>query len=145
VGEAVGGFAPGRRAGQRAGRDGAIPESISSDFNGLRRHFRFAWTRLKNGPNEALISPGETKRFAAHALTRWNRYGPRISHFAELFVFKGLTSFSFRRFHGLFVFNGLAPLSVSPRNPKGAWTSRRSRIAAGRDHKPGLPSNSEKQ
>jgi hypothetical protein len=116
VGEAVGGFAPGRRAGQRAGRDGAIPESISSDFNGLRRHFRSAWTRLRNGPNEALISPGETKRFAAHALSRWNRYERRIRHFAELFVFNGLTSFSFRRFHGLFVFTDLAPLSVSPRN-----------------------------
>jgi len=60
----------------------AIPESISSSFNDLRRHSRLvrggfqfararrrtsASTRTKNGENEALISPRETKRFAGIA------------------------------------------------------------------------------
>jgi hypothetical protein len=35
-------------------------------------------------------------------------------YFAGLFVFNGLASFSFRRLHGLFVSNNLAPFFVSP-------------------------------
>src|SRR5689334_19811503 len=57
-----------------------------------------------------LISPGETKRFARRVVTHWNRYERRIKHFAGLFVFNGLTPVSFRRFHGSFLFNGLAQL-----------------------------------
>jgi len=66
--------------------------------------------RLKNGQDEILISPSETKRFAGHAVSHWNHYDRRIRHFAGLFVFKGLAPFSFRRFHGLFIFNVLAPI-----------------------------------
>jgi hypothetical protein len=40
----------------------------------------------------------ETKRFAWRIVSHWNRDGHRISHFAVLFVFNGLTPFSFRRF-----------------------------------------------
>jgi hypothetical protein len=57
-----------------------------------------AWTKPKNGQNETLISPRETKRFASRVVSRWNHYGRRISHFAVLFVFNGLNPFSFRRF-----------------------------------------------
>ena len=73
-----------------------------------------ASTRPKDGRNETAISPSETKRFAGHDVSHWNPYGRRIGHFAELFIFKGLTPFSFRRIHGVFVFNDLAPLFVSP-------------------------------
>src|SRR6185437_10691005 len=65
--------------------------------------------RLKRGQNETLISPSETKRFAGHAVSHWNPYERRIRHFAGSFVFKSLAPFSFRRFHGAPVFNGLAP------------------------------------
>jgi hypothetical protein len=75
--------------------------------------FRFA-PRRGTGQNETLISPGETKRFAGHVVSHWNRYERRIRRFAELFVFKGFAPLLFRRFHGAFVFNGLAPLFVSP-------------------------------
>ena len=54
-----------------------------------------AWTRPKNG--RALISRCETKRFASHNVSHWNHYGRRISDFA-----------------GLFVFNDLTPVFVSP-------------------------------
>jgi len=84
-----------------------------SEGRGPRRTLR-ASTRLKDWQNEHFISPSETKRFAAHAASHWNPYARRIRHCAELFVFNGLTPFSFRRFHGLFVFNDLAPLLVSP-------------------------------
>jgi hypothetical protein len=62
----------------------------------------------------SLISRGETKRFAGHGASHWNPYRRRIRPFAESFVFSGLSPISFRRFHGLFVFNGLASLLVSP-------------------------------
>jgi hypothetical protein len=62
-------------------------------------------------PKRTAHSPGETKRFASHGVSRWNPYERRISHFAGLFVFSDLTPFSFRRFHGLFVSNDLAPFS----------------------------------
>jgi hypothetical protein len=55
-----------------------------------------AWT--KRGQDETVISPRETKRFASRVVSRWNLYGRRISHFAVLFVFNGLTPFSLRRF-----------------------------------------------
>ncbi|HXE24597.1 MAG TPA: hypothetical protein VN637_06890, partial [Roseiarcus sp.] len=110
---------------------------VLSDFNGLRRHFGPSATakrhanlrggvadaagcfasrsvRLKRGQNETLISRSETKRFATHAVSHWNPYERRIRHFAGSFVFKSLAPFSFRRFHGAPVFNGLAPLFVSP-------------------------------
>jgi hypothetical protein len=60
--------------------------------------------------NEPFISPGETKRFARHAVSHWNRYERRIRRFAGLFVFKGLAPISFRRFRGVFVFNDLTPI-----------------------------------
>jgi hypothetical protein len=65
----------------------AICESVSSDFNGLRRDFRsfviagrsfeagrssvalFAHDEAEKRPNEMLISPGETKRFAGLLLS----------------------------------------------------------------------------
>src|SRR6185312_15802660 len=77
--------------------------------------FRFARRR---GRKTKPISPSETKRFAGHAVSHWNPYERRIRHFAELCVFKGLASVSFRRIHGLCVFNDLAPFFVSPRNPQ---------------------------
>jgi hypothetical protein len=73
-----------------------------SDEDGLRpgRSPR-AWTKPKNGQNETLISQCETKRFAGHVVSHCNPYQRRISHFAVLFVFNGLASFSFRRFRGM--------------------------------------------
>jgi hypothetical protein len=60
-----------------------------------------ASTGPKNGQNETLISPGETKRFAGRVVSHWNHYGRRIRHFAGLFVFNDLSPFSFRRFRSM--------------------------------------------
>jgi hypothetical protein len=65
---------------------------------------------------KALISPGETNRFAPHGVSYWNPYERRIRHFAALFVFKGLALISFRRFFSAPVFSDFAPLFVSRRN-----------------------------
>ncbi len=76
-----------------------------------------ASTEPKSSQNETVISRSETNRFASRHVSRWNPYERRISHFARLFVFSGLTPVSFRRFHGLFVSNGLAPFFISPIAP----------------------------
>jgi hypothetical protein len=60
-------------------------------------------------PGRTLISPSETKRFAARGISHWNPYGRRINHFAVLFVFNGLTPVSFRRFRGFVRFQWLNP------------------------------------
>jgi hypothetical protein len=52
----------------------------------------------KDGENETLISPSETKRLACRGVSHWNPYGHRISHFPALFVLNDLTPFSFRCF-----------------------------------------------
>jgi len=89
--------------------------------------FRFARRR---GRKTKPISPSETKRFAGHAVSHWNPYERRIRHFAELCVFNSLAPFSFRRFRGLFVFNGLARLVVSPESFPSAFDSGSHRAAA---------------
>src|SRR6185437_10033721 len=76
---------------------------------------------------QTLISPSETKRFATHAVSHWNPYERRIGYFAGSFVFKSLAPFSFRRFHGAPVFNGLAPLFVS--RPEPEQRNHRSRVS----------------
>jgi hypothetical protein len=73
----------------------------------LTRGRRAGAAKPSNSPGEALISLCETKRFAGHGVSHWNPYGRRISHFAVLFVFNGLASFSLRPFSQIVCFQGL--------------------------------------
>src|SRR6185437_16131395 len=75
--------------------------------------FLHAWTGLKR-TRRTLHFAKRNEAFRRHAVNHWNPYGGETKHFAGLFVFKGLTPFSFRRVFESFVFNGLAPLFVSP-------------------------------
>jgi hypothetical protein len=63
------------------------------------------WRAADAAGLDRLVSPCEAERFARHAVSHWNPYGRRIKHFVILFVFKGLSSFWFRRFHGAPVSN----------------------------------------
>ena len=52
---------------------------------------------LKRRTQRTLHFAKRNEAFRRHAVNHWNRYEPRIRHFAGLFVFKGLASFLFRR------------------------------------------------
>jgi hypothetical protein len=100
----------------------------------------WAWTKPKNGQNETLISPSETKRFAGHheaieiiidvesVISRdclFSMAYPlfRFAVFARLYVLNDLASPPFRRFRGML----FRPPQPGPMDPESA-----SRRAPGR-------------
>ncbi len=67
--------------------------------------------RLDEAAKRTLDFARRNGAFRTSCVSHWNPYGGGVRRFAGLFVFNGLSSFSFRRPHGVSAFNNLPPIS----------------------------------